>query len=465
MTFSPGLYGPTWSDSNAPYATFSSVAPVTGVGIENLQLNTVASGDIWTISEFFWATNSWMSNIASVNAIGSNVGAGTGSARNHVDIASAAHITVQNSYFYGAAPTSEGYGVDTLIGASDNLTQNNIFQHMPAAMMLEDAIGNVFGYNYVVDNFYVGAARNAGNWQQCDLNNHGAGDNYNLFESGEGICASEDDIHGTSFANTYFRNYLSGHDPATLCPGGGNSCGTLAKNQNTEALELLSHNRYVNFVTNVVGSSYFSVYQNRASGNPNSCADSGWNAIYQLNYADQDLIPFSPACVGSSFTIDNDPLVSTSLMRWGNYDTVHGSVQTNPAKPLRGHRLIPGLSVPVRHGVRTIALPLSSQPSWWRSSMPWPIVRGPDVTGGNVANVGGHVYHNPAATCYLNVLGGKTDGSSGVLSFDASACYLYCRHQRVALLPPFKSNRHSRAIAKKPRAPHSAASQQHPLNQ
>ncbi len=54
--------------------------------------------------------------------------------------------------------------------------------------------------------------------------------------------------------------------------------------------------------------------------------------------------------------------------------------------------------------------------------MPWPAV-GPDVTGGNVANVGGHVYHNPAANCYLNILGGHTDGSSGVLSFDASNCY------------------------------------------
>ena len=54
--------------------------------------------------------------------------------------------------------------------------------------------------------------------------------------------------------------------------------------------------------------------------------------------------------------------------------------------------------------------------------MPWPAV-GPDVTGGDVANVGGHVFHNPAARCYLDVLGGKTDGSSGVLSFDAKACY------------------------------------------
>ena len=255
------------------------------------------------------------------------------------------------------------------------------------------------------------------------MNNHGAGDNYNLFEGGEGICASEDDIHGTSFANTYFRYYLSGHDPATLCPGGGNSCGTLAKNQNTEALELLSGNRYVNFVANVVGSSYFSVYQNQGiAGNPSSCTNPGWIAIYQLNYADQDLVPFSPACAGSSFTVDNDPLVSSSLMRWGNYDTVNASVQTNSSETASGASTYPGLSSPSTTWSSYPSLYLSAAPAWWTSSTPWP-ANGPDITGGNVPNLGGHANHIPAANCYLNILSGKTDGSSSVLSFDASACY------------------------------------------
>jgi hypothetical protein len=54
--------------------------------------------------------------------------------------------------------------------------------------------------------------------------------------------------------------------------------------------------------------------------------------------------------------------------------------------------------------------------------MPWPSV-GPDVTGGNIAKVGGYAYHNPAANCYLNIMGGKTDGSSGALTFNANTCY------------------------------------------
>ena len=54
--------------------------------------------------------------------------------------------------------------------------------------------------------------------------------------------------------------------------------------------------------------------------------------------------------------------------------------------------------------------------------MPWPAV-GPDVTGGNVANANGYVYMNPAMSCYINTMGGKTDGSSGVLTFNANTCY------------------------------------------
>ena len=38
--------------------------------------------------------------------------------------------------------------------------------------------------------------------------------------------------------------------------------------------------------------------------------------------------------------------------------------------------------------------------------------------------MGGHAYLNPAANCYLNVLGGQANGSSGgPLNFNAATCY------------------------------------------
>lgn len=417
ITISPGLYAPNWSAGQTPYIAFSSTLPITGFGLENLQVNTQSLGDMQAMTEFNWATNSWIKNVALINNVAINA-----ASRKHVEVATSSHITVRDSYMYGSSPSSEGYGVDMMWGTSDSLAENNICQHLATCNILETGIGNVFGYTYAVDNFYTGAG-NAPNWQQCDAFHHDAGDYYNLFEGQEGICASSDDIHGTSFANTIFRSYFNGRDTATQCPGGGNACGTGAKTQNTEAIQKLAFARYDNIVASVLGTSgYFTTYQQQGtSGNPSACPSFNWTSLYNLNFSDQDLTPFSPACASSSFSIDNDPLVSSSLMRWGNYDTVNGSVQTNSAETASTASTYPGLASPSTSWSTFPSLYLSSKPGFW-GSMPWPAV-GPDVTGGNVANLAGHVYHNPAATCYLTTLGGKADGSSGPISFDASACY------------------------------------------
>jgi hypothetical protein len=374
-------------------------------------------GDIQAMLMTFWVTNSWIKNVAFINNVDSR-----GSARKHAEISSSAHVTVRDSYFYGSSPSSEGYGVDLLIGTSDSLVENNIFQHVAAPTIVENSMGNVFGYNYAVDNFYTGAG-SAPNWQGCDADSHNEGNTYNLWEGHEGICMGEDDIHGTTFGETVFRSYFNGRDTATQCPGGGTACGTGPKSQNTQAVELQAYNRYTNLVANVFGTTgYFTNYQNQgAAGNPNSCGGYNWTTIYQLNFAVQVLAPFSPPCAGSSFTIDNDPLVSASLMRWGNYDTVNGSVQTNSSETASSASTYPGLGSPSTSWSSYPSLYLSGKPAFW-TSVPWPAV-GPDVTGGNVANLGGHVWMNPASNCYHNVMGGLDDGSSGSLNFDAGTCY------------------------------------------
>ncbi len=95
---------------------------------------------------------------------------------------------------------------------------------------------------------------------------------------------------------------------------------------------------------------------------------------------------------------------------------------------------------------------LSSRPSWWSSSIPFPAI-GPDVASGNVGMVagtinttgqysgtpglvgvtygsntagtawGGHVNAIPAMYCYLHTMGGTPDGSGNALTFSRSACY------------------------------------------
>ena len=438
VTFSPGLYGGKWNMSYAPYAAYSSTPPLTGFGLENLQLNTSPLGDEEAMLNIVWATNSWVKNVALVNPTVNN---GDPATRKHILVASSQHVTIRDSYMYGSRWGSDAYGVDLVWGTSDSLIENNIAHHMASAFMTETAIGNVFGYNFDADNYYVNG--NGAQWQQCELYHHDAGDAFNLYEGHEGICADNDDIHGTSFGLTYFRNYLSGRDPATQCPGGGN-CQTGSKIQNTAAYIDLAFARYANFVGNVVGDgSYANTYQNvGASGNVNSCPGYSWTVLYSLNFANGNQQPFSSACTQTTYTIDNDPLVSASLVRWGNYDTVNSAVQTNAGETASGAPAYPGLSSPSTSWGSFPSLYLPGKPSWWTfnngtTTTPWPSV-GPDVTGGNIANLGGHAYHNPAANCFLNVLGGKQDGSSGPLGFDAGLCYP--NSNSAASGPPAPSN-------------------------
>lgn len=418
VTFSPGLYGPKWSQSKSPMVTYSSTLPITGFGLESLTVDVSSVGAMAAPVEFLWAQNSWVKGVKTVN----NTVTGS-SALVHHFIAASSHITVRDSYMYGANPQNSGYGIDFLWGTSDSLAENNIGHHMPTAYITETAMGNVFGYNFATDNFFGGGT------QQCDVYHHGGGDTYNLVEGQYGICAYADDAHGTSFGLNYFRNYWSGFDTATTCPGGGNSCGTGpgAKNLNTFAYADQAFARYNDLVANVLGNgTYQHTYQNQgASGSPNSCPGFPQTVIYSLNFAaGAAQQPFSPSCIqeySPPITLDNDPLVSSTLMRWGNYDTVNGAVRTVSGENGSGAPTYPALASPSSSWASYPSLYLSAQPSWW-GTMPWPAI-GPDVSGGNVANVGGHVYLTPAANCYYNVMGGQDDGSSGPLNFNASTCY------------------------------------------
>lgn len=420
VTISPGLYAPNWSGSQSPYMAFSSVLPVSGFGLESLQLNTQSLGDIQAMLASVWITNSWIKNVAFVN----NDATGA-AARKHAEIMSSTHVTIRDSYFYGASPTSDGYGVDLMDGTSDTLVENNIFQHIATGTILEGGIGNVFGYNYAVDNFYVNGDPN---WQQCDAFHHNEGDIYDLWEGHEGICLGNDDFHGTSFGITAFRSYFSGHDPAITCPPGESSCGTGKKLQFTAAIMDMFGARYMNLVGNVLGTpGYHNTYENIGPSGQSSCAAYPWTVIYSWNFSNQNQLAWLPSssCMWDTSVLtvplDNDPLVYQTAFRWGNYDTVSGTVKTVSSETNANAPAYPGLSNPSTNWSSYPSFYLSSKPSWW-GSMPWPAV-GPDVTGGDIAGLSGHAYHNPAASCYLNIMGGKTDGSSGALSFDANSCY------------------------------------------
>jgi len=386
VTITPGLYGKKWSGTQSPGAWWSA-NNMQNSGVENLSIDSTAVGTNTESAIYFNnAFNCWVSNVRSISPN-----------RNHVWFWQSAHITVQNSYFFGTQnAASQSYGVESFIG-SDNLVFNNVFQQVTAPIMLGPSLGSVFAYNFSIHDTYYTAA-----WmQQAFAYRHDAGALYNLSEGNIGSGYWEDVFHGTGGANTEFRNYAVGWESG--------------KTEETVPIQLFAYNRIENVIGNVLGCN------NTTSSYPGNCG-SPYHTTYQTsNGVGQAASIFDLNAGNSENTtiVLADSYVTTSLMRWGNYDVVNKASRFVSGEVPSG--LSDGYANPVPS---TQTLPpsfwMATQPSWWKIA--WPAI-GPDVTGGNVPGVGGHAYLIPAASCYLTTMGGPPDGSGSVLTFNANGCY------------------------------------------
>ncbi len=113
----------------------------------------------------------------------------------------------------------------------------------------------------------------------------------------------------------------------------------------------------------------------------------------------------------------SDSITASTLMRWGNYDTVNKAARWVSSEVPSGLSLYAN-AVPSGQSLPP-SLYQSAKPSWW-GTMPWPAA-GPDVTGGSDPT--GHVYANPAQACYTTTMGGTAAGTGSALSFNANNCY------------------------------------------
>jgi hypothetical protein len=431
VTITPGVYAPNWVSGKTPKAWWmSSYLPITGFGIENLSIDTTNETVLgFSGLQFYHAYNCWGKNLRVVNGT-----SGSATYVNHISTAQSDHITVRDSYIYGSGSSSEGYGFEVGVATADSLFENNISQHIATGFLNEGSgPGNVFGYNYAVDNFY-NAGGGAPQWQQADGFHHDYWEYYTLFEGHEGIDYIGDDIHGTGDLFTHFRCYLTGYDPATV-----DYSGTI-KSLATFAYFPMAYERYNNLVGSVLGTyTHHTKYisypaTNTTCGNQTTSASS----VIVAGYSDQAGVMFAPAsgdaivnCTNGpgSFVIYDDPSIyngtnTGNMMLWGNYAACNGdsncnAVRWQASENASGASTYPGLSNPSE--TLPASFYYSSKPAWWPYNIPWPPI-GPDVSGGTIANVGGHVYLTPAANCYLNILGGKTDGSTGLLTFNANSC-------------------------------------------
>lgn len=372
-TISSGLYSPDWSSANNPGAWWPS-ATIQSAGVENLSVDASNSGGQANVT-FYNTVNSWLTGTRQIRNCSCS--------RDIVQMDPAAHSTVANNYLYGTSGGEENYGVEAYL-SSDNLIQNNIFQHVVVPMMLNGSLGSVYAYNYALNDSYDDG--NGLTYMANMLAGHSAGNEYLLFEGDIGPGLGGDVFHGNQLMNTAFRSYFKGYDA-------GRTSALIA-------VDILAYNRYWNLVGNVLG----------APGITTSYSTASNAVVYQLGQGNSN----------GTVTVPNDPLVALTMLRWGNYDVVNAASRFVSSEVPTGITSY-GNALPASQSLPP-SFYLKSKPSWWPTTKPWPPI-GPDVTGGNIAGLNGHAYTNPAEDCYSNVMGGPADGSGNALSFNAGGCY------------------------------------------
>src|SRR5690242_12784515 len=395
VTITPGLYMANWSSTKSPGAWWAT-SPISGTGIEDLSLDHTASIGSFGI-EVQNAFDCWVKGVRGID-----------SGKAHVELQESARITVTDNYFYLTQnAVTQSYGVESL-NSSDDLIQNNILQFIAAPLMMNGSCsGCVIAYNFATNDFFTAST----GYVQASTNQHTAGIDMLLYEGNEAPQFYADNFHGTHNLVTVFRNQFIGNDGA--CYNGTPPFGESACNTNQVAMDIRAYSRFYNLIGNVLGQ----------SGTSNGY-QSGSKPVFRIGGGNS----------ANGVTVPSDSLVASTLMRWGNYDVVTGAVRWcgNSANPGWTTTCASTSEVPTSLSKYANAVPattslpasfyLSAKPAWWPSGKAWPPI-GPDVTGGNIPNVGGHAYTIPAQDCYLKVMGGAASGTGNVLTFSASQCY------------------------------------------
>jgi hypothetical protein len=401
VNISPGLYMPNWRSSQSPGAWWSTAAnQLNYSGVENLSTDSSAT----TCTQNTGSCGITIANCYACWVTGTRT---IFTSRDHIWLLYATHTTVANNYMYGTLfDNTESYGVESFFG-SDNLIVNNISDYVSEPYIATGAdAGDVWAYNFSTDNNY----NSNGGWLDVGDRLHAGGTGMDLWEGSITQGFQAENIHGTHNFSTAFRNYYAGNQT---------SCFGIACQQPTEPIQLYCNSRYFSIIGNVLGTSGY--HNNYAAIAPSGI--DGATSIYVIGWSDNTGTTNSSYCV-------EDTLTPASVMRWGNYDSVTGAVRwcgnssdTGWSSTCGSTSEVPsnfndtaGSPSPYVNSVPSYGdtgagqspMPASfyydSQPSFWATTYgtpPWP-ANGPDVTGGNIQNVGGHANNNPAALVWIN---------------------------------------------------------------
>ena len=352
-------------------------------GIEDLKLDHSTAGS-GTNFRFQYCYACWVRGVESYKPAGY-----------HLTIAGTLNLEIRDCFIHDAQTYGSNnaglqvYGNATYGANSNGAVENNIFDRLfPAVEMQNSSSGFFIGYNYSYGSMAV-ATDAPVTWTLED--NHGPHDMMNLWEGNIAEMFGADGYFGSSSHGTAVRNYITGYNP---------NFGTTG---NPIRLNRLSY--YYSLVGNVLGSDALkpTKYTETLDQCGGSCI-----AIYRLGYPN----------IGNASLTDTtgypvagmtypDAKVSSTLLRWGNYDYYNASTRWL-ASEIPADASVPGDQV-IPNSYR-----YASRPAWLPAIVAWPPI-GPDVTGGT-GDSSGHVNKIPAQLCWENR---KLPGGT----FNASACY------------------------------------------
>jgi hypothetical protein len=281
---------------------------------------------------------------------------------------------------------------------------------------------------------------------QTASSGHNSGNEMNLWEGNVMQGVWTDNVWGSSAQSTLYRNFLSGFQKLFRQDG---TCFPIL----CESVPVIerANNRAMNVVGNVLGQPGVSVtYDIHATSSSTGTAGAEDTAIYSLGFATGGF-----GAGGACVVTVCDPLASSTMVRWDNYDTVNKVVRQNTTEGCPAS--VPFVTANCTNfSTPTTTLPASlyynAKPSWWPAAKAWPPI-GPDMATGNVSTCNGgtyassqamasgqctggtlntvsstttawasHVTSIPAQDCYLVTLNAPPDGSGGVLPFDVNNC-------------------------------------------
>lgn len=223
----------SYRTSHAAQLVRADVAPVEGVGIEDLAItHTPGGGPLG----FFFAHKSWAKNLEISNWVAG------------VRVQLSYRCELRDSYMHKCAwpvPGGGGYAVNLSFQTSDFLMENNTIIDCNKPMVANSAgAGCVCGYNYLDDAqiWNIPMSSGLGIWQEAHANwSHFAASHHGLLEGNETANAESDYTHGSALFHTWFRNWFKG------------TRRNLDGLQNSRCIGLSFGSRWMSLVGNVLG--------------------------------------------------------------------------------------------------------------------------------------------------------------------------------------------------------------------